>query len=437
VARIPGDNGRVRDDGDWQTPASSGRRRALAFVRAAEPRPQVPRRAVSTDAAIAAVATVAALAATSGQSRDGSLLVPLLVIATAAPLAWRRTFPLAAFWTILAAIFVGNSTVSATLVTFCTLIVAAYSAVVHSRLRGAALISLPLATVLIMAKFPDSAPPLPARATPLLIFLPIMIVGNTVHLWTRRAGDSQAHLRQAQADHEAATKRVLELERTRIASELHDVVTHNVSVMVVQAGAARQVLTGSPDEARAALLAVESSGRAALTELRHLLGLFSPADDPEDGQAALRPQPGLGNVRSLVDRVAAAGLPVELQVSGTPQALPPGLDLTAFRVVQEALTNVLKHAGKPRTAVMVEYQADGLVIQVTDDGPPFPAVVRALDEDEAGMVSGARRGLLGLRERVTLYRGELDAGRRPDGGWLVRATIPVVPAVDPAESSRA
>jgi signal transduction histidine kinase len=425
--------------GDWQTLASSGLRRALAFARAAEPRPQISRRAVSTDAAIAAIATVAALAAAPGQARDGSLLVPLFVIATAAPLAWRRTFPLAAFWTILAAVFVGNPSVNATLVTFGTLVVAAYSAVVHSRFRGAALISLSVAIALIMARFPNSAPPLPARATPLLVFLPIMIVGNTVHLWTRRAGDSQAHLRRAQADHEAATRRILELERTRIASELHDVVTHNVSVMVVQAGAARQVLTGSPDEARAALLAVESSGRAALTELRHLLGLFSPADGTADGTAdgpaALRPQPGLGNLRSLVDRVTAAGLPVELQVSGTPRALPPGLDLTAFRVVQEALTNVLKHAGKPRTTVTVEYQADEVVVQVTDDGPPFPAVAPAPGVAETGLVGGARRGLLGLRERVTLYDGELDAGQRPDGGWLVRARIPVDPAEVPAESS--
>jgi signal transduction histidine kinase len=314
-----------------------------------------------------------------------------------------------------------------------TLIVVAYSAVVHSRFRGAALVSLPCATALVMVRFPDSAPPLPARATPLLIFLPIVIVGNTVHLWTRRAGDSQAHLRQAQADQEAATRRVLELERSRIASELHDVVTHNVSVMVIQAGAARQVLSGSPDEAREALLAVESSGRAALTELRHLLGLFSPADDPENDpeNGQLRPQPGLGSVHSLVDRVITAGLPVELLVSGSPRPLPPGLDLTAFRVVQEALTNVLKHAGKPQTTVMVEYQADELVVQVTDDGPPFPAELRAPGEDEAKMVSGARRGLLGLRERVTLYGGELVTGRRPAGGWLVRATIPV----DPAESS--
>jgi signal transduction histidine kinase len=199
--------------------------------------------------------------------------------------------------------------------------------------------------------------------------------------------------------------------------------------MVIQAGAARQVLSGSPDEAREALLAVESSGRAALTELRHLLGLFSPADDPENDQ--LRPQPGLGSVHSLVDRVITAGLPVELLVSGSPRPLPPGLDLTAFRVVQEALTNVLKHAGKPQTTVMVEYQADELVVQVTDDGPPFPAELCAPGEDEAKMVSGARRGLLGLRERVTLYGGELVTGRRPAGGWLVRATIPV----DPAESS--
>src|SRR5262249_61305344 len=139
-----------------------------------------------------------------------------------------------------------------------------------------------------------------ARAAPLLIFIPIMIVADAVHRWARRAGDSGARLRQAQAEHEAATRRALEIERARIASELHDVVTHNVSVMVVQAGAARQVLARSPGEARGALLAVEAGGRAALTELRHLLGLLAPAGGPgaataagEMDAASLQPQPGL------------------------------------------------------------------------------------------------------------------------------------------------
>jgi signal transduction histidine kinase len=230
-----------------------------------------------------------------------------------------------------------------------------------------------------------------------------------------------------QAEHAAATRRALEEERALIASELHDVVTHNVSVMIVQAGAARQVLAADPAEARAALLAVEASGRSAMTELRHLLGLLSPVaglvpDGAEAGQD-LSPQPGLGQLQPLIDRLTTAGLPVELQVGGAPRALPPGLDLAAYRVVQEALTNVLKHAGKPRTTVRLDYREAELVVEVADAGRPIPAAGPA-----SSTVPGSGRGLLGLRERIALYGGELDAAPRPGGGWLVRARLPLDPA---------
>jgi signal transduction histidine kinase len=370
-------------------------------------------------------------------------------------------FPLSAFWAgLLIAVLAGSIGASAGLGTFLAVTFAAYSAVVYSRFRGAALISMPAAAILLMVKFADTAPPIPARATPLLIFIPIMIVGEAVHLWRRRAGDSQARLRRAQAEHQAATRRALELERGRIASELHDVVTHNVSVMVVQAGAARQVLADSPGEARQALLAVEASGRAALIELRHLLGLLSPVHEPADGgaparassseggqvpatvecahdNAALQPQPGLASLRPLIDRAAAAGLPVELDVLGRPRPLPPGLDLAAYRVAQEALTNVIKHAGRPTTRVTVCYRPDELIVRVTDDGRPIPAAAPAPREETASMPAGAGRGLLGLRERVVLYGGRLDAGRRPGGGWEVTATIPLDPAEVPPVRSPA
>jgi hypothetical protein len=183
----------------------TGLAHALAFARSTEPRSAVSPRAIGIDAAVAAVATVAALTAGSLPARP---LGPLLVALTTAPLALRRVFPLAAFWAIMAAIvaaYYGDNT-HATLVTFLTVAFAAYSAVVHSRYRGAALISMPLATVLVIALFPDTAPPIPARATPLLIFIPIMIVGDAVHRWARRAGDTGARLRRAQAEHEAATR---------------------------------------------------------------------------------------------------------------------------------------------------------------------------------------------------------------------------------------
>ncbi len=180
--------------------------------------------------------------------------------------------------------------------------------------------------------------------------------------------------------------------------------------MVVQAGAARSVLDSSPEQAREALLAVEASGRTAMSELRHLLGLLAPAGEDKD---LLVPQPGAARVPALVERVRAAGLNVELSVTGA-RDLPPGVDLAAYRVVQEALTNVIKHAGTARAAVVLEYRADDLLITVTDDGRPGPGS------------SGANgRGLIGLRERIGLYGGELDAGPRPGGGWRVRARIPL------------
>jgi signal transduction histidine kinase len=424
----------------------TGLAQALVFARSTEPRPLVSRRAISLDAVLAATGTVAALAGTPPARPLG----PLLVALTAAPLALRRAFPLTAFWTIMSAAvaaYYGNN--NATLVTFLAVAFAAYSAVVHSRYRGAALLSMPLVTVLLIALSANMSPPIPARATPLLIFIPIMIVGDAVHRWARRAVDSGARLRQAQAEHEAATRRALARERARLASELHDVVTHNVSVMVVQAGAARRVLSADPAEAINALRAVESSGRTAMTELRHLLGLLSPPPGTDDaggpagqpavlvdagsgpgGAADLAPQPGLDELREMVGRVVAAGLPVELRIAGTPRDLPAGLGLAVYRVVQEALTNVIKHAGKPQAEVRLTYEPAALVVEVADDGRPIPAAGPALD---AGVPRGAGMGLLGLRERVALYGGELAAAPRPGGGWLVQARIPVEPAEIPAE----
>ena len=429
----------------------AGLAQALAFARSTEPRPAVSRRAISFDAVLAAAATVAALAAGPPPARP---LGPLLVALTAAPLALRRVFPLTTFWAIMAAIvaaYYGDNT--ATLITFLTVAFAAYSAVVHSRYRGAALLSMPLATALVIALFQNTAPPIPGRATPLLIFIPIMIVGDAVHRWARRAGDSGARLRQAQAEYEAATRRALARERARIASEMHDVVTHNVSMMVVQAGAARRVLSKDPVEATKALQAVESGGRTAMTELRHLLGLLSPppgtadagelaglpaarldAGSSPDGEAGLAPQPGLDELREMVDRVVTTGLPVELHITGTPRDLPPGLGLAVYRVVQEALTNVIKHAGKPQTEVRLTYEPAAVVVEVADNGRPIPAAVPAPDASGVSVPRGGGIGLLGLRERVALYGGELAAGPRPGVGWLVQARMPVEPAQIRAEA---
>jgi signal transduction histidine kinase len=218
---------------------------------------------------------------------------------------------------------------------------------------------------------------------------------------------------------QAAVAAAVDAERDRIARELHDIVSHNVSLMIIQAGAARQVVTGAPQDATDALLAVEASGRTAMTELRALLGLLAPGACGED--ALLLPQPGLRRLEELVDRVAFAGLPVGLTVEGEPRSLPPGLDLTAYRVIQEALTNALRHAPGARAEVHVRYTDRYLRIEVLNTGPsvltgPAPA-------PPTGAAEG--RGLLGLRERVAVFGGSFDARRRLGGGFRVRVRIPL------------
>ena len=405
--------------------------RLLAFARVTEPRPVLSYRAVGLDALLACAAVIASLMIDE-QARPvgGAALAAQLI--TTAPLALRRVYPVAVFWVVLLGIVAESQ--DANFISFGAIMLAAYSAVVHSRYRGAAVLSVLVAGVMVTAIYSDTTIPQPGRFTALFILVPVVLVGNAVRRWRHQAGDSQERLERAEAEHRAATVRALAAERSRIAGELHDVVTHNVSVMVVQAGAARRVLAGSPDDARAALLAVEASGRTAMVELQHLLGLLSPVEgmQPESGAGALgtplQPQPGLGHLRSLVDRVAAAGLAVELTVTGQPRTLPPGLDLTAYRVVQEALTNAMKHAGRAAAVVTLDYREDAVVVDISDDGGRDHRPGRAASSVRTSSpgVAGSGRGLLGLRERLSLYGGEFDAGPRPAGGWRVRAMLPDV-----------
>ncbi|MER5784103.1 histidine kinase [Streptomyces mobaraensis] len=234
-------------------------------------------------------------------------------------------------------------------------------------------------------------------------------------------------------ERESAARTAVDAERARIAADLHDIVSHNVSLMVVQAGAAREVLATMPDEAAAAMSAVESAGRNAMTELRHLLGLLAPAQngDDEPYSADLSPQPSLSRLSPLIDRFAFAGLPVEVRISGEPRPLPGGIDVTAYRIVQEALTNALKHGNMAKAEVTVRYADHSLRVEILNSGPSVltaggsappggPAAVRA-----PVPADGAGRGLLGLRERVAVYGGDLDARRRLGGGYRVRARIPL------------
>ncbi|MFG3009707.1 sensor histidine kinase [Streptomyces cinerochromogenes] len=243
-------------------------------------------------------------------------------------------------------------------------------------------------------------------------------------------------------ERESAAEAAVTAERDRIARELHDIVSHNVSLMVVQASAAREVLGTMPDEAATALRAVEDAGRGAMTDLRHLLGLLAPAqdgtdDDPGPGaepvSTPLAPQPGLDRLGPLVDRISFAGLPVEVRVSGEPRPLPQGIDVTAYRIVQEALTNALRHGDGGRAEVTVRYADHALRVEILNTGPsvltgtapPGPRPHRPRPHRPRPSGEGTGRGLLGLRERVAVYGGDLDARRRLGGGFRVRARIPL------------
>ena len=220
-------------------------------------------------------------------------------------------------------------------------------------------------------------------------------------------------------ERQSAADSAVQAERARIAHELHDIVSHNVSLMVVQAGAAGDVLATMPGEAAKALLAIQNAGRDTMTELRHLLGLLAPSADGDE----LDPQPNLSRLSTLIDRICFAGLPVEVRISGEQRPLPPGIDATAYRIVQEALTNALKHGNRTKADVSIRYAERSLRVEVqsggpsvlTGDSPPPPT----------GQGDGTGRGLLGLRERVALYGGHLDARRRLGGGFRVRARIPL------------
>jgi len=218
-------------------------------------------------------------------------------------------------------------------------------------------------------------------------------------------------------ERESAGRAAVEEERARIARELHDIVSHNVSLMIVQATAAREVLTTLPDDAEAALGAVETAGRTTMTELRHLLGLLAPAADGVEEDA---PQPSLSRLSPLVDRIAFAGLPVEVRIAGEPRPLPSGVDVTAYRIVQEALTNALKHGTAGKAEVTVRYAERSLRVEVLTSGPSV-----LTGDGPAPAETGAGRGLLGLKQRVAVYGGDLDARRRLGGGYRVRARIPV------------
>jgi len=262
---------------------------------------------------------------------------------------------------------------------------------------GAAVLSLPpLVAVLISGK-PKGG------ASFTLITLVVMLLVRRV------VGDRERRAQIAERERDLVVREAVVEERARIARELHDVIAHHVSMIVLQAGAERRVLDGTNSSTHEVLETVERTGRSALTEMRRLLGMLrAETNEP------LTPQPGLGDVPALITQLREAGLPVDLSVEGQPSQLPVGIDLSAYRIVQEALTNALKHAGEAKASVNIRYGGDSLELEVTDDGA-----------GTAEPVASSGHGLVGMRERVALYGGRLDAGQRPGGGFAVHVLLPI------------
>jgi signal transduction histidine kinase len=235
------------------------------------------------------------------------------------------------------------------------------------------------------------------------------MLGYAVQLSRARTTLLGAQAARLANDYAAHEQHAVQQEQARIARELHDVVAHHVSVITALAGAAHRVFDAEPDQARQALRSIELAGRQALNEMRRLLGVLrSDADEVAHG-----PQPGLDQLPSLVAQTAQAGLPVELSIHGQPRSLPSGIELSAYRIVQEALTNTLKHAGPSRASVVVNYHSKLLELQICDDGRGFTT----------DLTPG--HGLIGMRQRAALLGGRLMVGSGPTGGVKVEATLPV------------
>jgi signal transduction histidine kinase len=343
----------------------------------------------------------------------------ILALMTTLPLAFRRKYPRTAFWLILYGTRLfnpGQYAGDAAILTLLSCVIAGYGAAVYSPYRRASGLSILFGAIVILTHHDNLMPGIAPAVVPFLLLVPVVLGANAAGMWKQRA-------QTAEEKQETRTRLAVEQERARIAAELHDVVTHNVSVMVVQAGAARKVLDKSPELARDALLAVEAGGRAAMAELRHVMGLLTMTSEGPDGAVGpdlagavdLAPQPGLDQVPALAERIRDTGVQVGVQTLGTPAPLPSGVDLAAYRVVQEALTNTVKHAVGAQVVIRIAYAEDSVRIDVTDTGGTRSATA----------ASGNGRGLIGLRERLAVYGGTLHAGSRLNGGYRVSAVIPV------------
>ncbi len=358
------------------------------------------------DVLIAGVLAVAGLAEMALRSS----LLPMEIATVAfmtVPLAWRRRAPLASAVLVATAVAVSGGTPTDRHLILATLPFAMYSLGAHASDRSALVGVLAVVAVLwtsVAITTTDDA----ARD---MVSIAVLVgaafgIGRAIRSREMRLVASAERATVLERDREEELRRATNEERGRIARELHDVIAHSVTVMVVQAGAANEIIERDPARARQALVAIQDTGRQSLSDLRRLLGLVR-----DEESARLAPRPGLQELDGLVAEMRTAGVPIELEIHGTPRELPAGVDLSAFRILQEALTNVLKHAGAARARVVVTYAHDAIELEVVDDGRT--------------QTRGHGHGLVGMRERVMLYGGTLEAGPAEDRGYRVRARLPV------------
>jgi signal transduction histidine kinase len=340
----------------------------------------------------------------------GGVVAAVCMVGITMPLAWRRRAALTVTIVVLISLSLlvlgpVPSSIDAAVFVLPPIVLALYSVGAHTE-GSRAVVGLILAvgamSAMVFQKGPDE----------LLFGLVVVggpwLAGRMVRRRTEQAVALALHAQELERTQAERERDAVAQERARIARELHDIIAHSVSVMTIQAGAVEEVLDRDPEQARTAAASIRQTGRQALIDLRRLLGLLREQDAANE----LSPQPGLADLDTLLEQVRGAGVAVDFTVDGTPRSLPPAADLSAFRVVQEALTNTLKHARASRASVGVRYLPDAVDIEVVDNGV-------ATNGDGGG------HGLIGMRERIALYGGQLDYGRRAGGGFRVHALLPV------------
>src|SRR3954470_2522915 len=341
-----------------------------------------------------------------------SVLAAVVGAAIALPLLARRRAPLLVLAAVIALGYAGyarGASVGGSLQAWIVLNVALYSVAAHCERKRAIAGAVIVAAFVLLFEIPAlvEGGRVDDLAGEWLFLGGVWLLGRWVRQRRQRTADLERQAADLEADRSALAREAVADERARIAREMHDAVAHSVSVMVLQAGAAEQVLATAPERARESLVTIQDIGREAIVELRRMLGLLrDPVADAE-----LAPQPSVGRRDPRLARVRAAGLRVELIVEGEAMRLPPGIDRSVYRIVQEGLTNALKYAGPAHASVRLRYGERALELEVLDDG--------------LGPQSGGRDGfgLLGMRERAALYGGRLDATARPGGGYALRASL--------------